>query len=162
METDSACSYIHLEVNKSSLWDRSNTMFKVRFYAKKKNLQSLRTKDLCEWKGTTCMWMSKFKGVWACWNGRRPPQTQKWRMADNFIRWSLPHQQRSKNNERFWRRLKPWKSKIKMKTSSNRDDRPLGGDCWDHTFIFSQVSVITFCNKMITTTSTKNKERWMI
>ena len=51
------------------------------------------------------------------------------------------------------------KSTTKMKTSSNRDDRPLGGDCWDHTLVFSQVSVITFRNKMITTTSTKNKER---
>ena len=51
------------------------------------------------------------------------------------------------------------KSKTKKKTSSNRDDRPLGGDCWERTFIFIQVSVITFCNKMITTTSTKNKER---
>ena len=114
--------------------DLSNTKVKERFYTNKKNLQSLRTKDLCEWKGTTCMWMSKFKGVWACWNGQRPPQTQKWHMADTFIRWSLPHQQRSTTNERFWRRLKPWKSKIKMKTSSNRDDRPLGGDCWDQSF----------------------------
>ena len=51
------------------------------------------------------------------------------------------------------------KSKTKKKTSSNRDDRPLGGDCWERTFIFIQVSVITFCNKVITTTSTKNKER---
>jgi hypothetical protein len=35
METDSACSYIHLEVNKSSLKDLSNTMFKVRFYERR-------------------------------------------------------------------------------------------------------------------------------
>lgn len=134
METDSACSYIHLEVNKSSLKDLSNTMFKVRFYAKKKNLQSLKTKDPCVRKGTTCMQMSKFKDVWACWNGRQPPQTQKWHMADNFIRWSQPHQQRTKNDERFLRRLKLWKSTFKTKTSSNLDDRPLGGDCWNLSF----------------------------
>lgn len=134
METDSTCSYIHLEVNKSSLKYLSNTMFKVRFYAKKKNLQSLKTKDPCVGKGTTCIQMSKFKDVWACWNGRRPPQTQKWRMADNFIRWSLLNQLRRKNDEWFWRRLKLWKSKINTKTSSNLDDRPLGGDCWDQSF----------------------------
>ena len=64
--------------------------------------------------------------------------------------------------QHFYRRLKlckSLKSKTEMKTSSNRDDRPLGGDCWERTFIFIQVSVITSCNKMITTTSTKNKER---
>ena len=44
METDSACSYIHLEVKESSLKDLYNTTFKERFYAKKKNLQSLMTK----------------------------------------------------------------------------------------------------------------------
>ena len=136
MKTDSTCSYIHLEVNKSSLKDLSNTTFKVRFYAKKKNLQSLKTKDLCERKGTKCLQLSKVKDVWACWNGRRPPQTQKWRMADNFIRWSLPIQQRTKNDERFWRSLKLRKSKIKTKTSSNRYDRPLGGDCWDQSFTY--------------------------
>jgi hypothetical protein len=31
---------------------------------------------------------------------------------------------------------KSLKSKKEMKTSSNCDDRPLGGDCWDHTFVF--------------------------
>ena len=44
METDSACSYIHLEVNISSLKDLNYTTFKDRFYAKRKNLQSIKTK----------------------------------------------------------------------------------------------------------------------
>lgn len=55
MAIDSACSHIHLEVKESSLKDLSNTKFKERFYAKKKNLQSKETKDQSERKGTTCM-----------------------------------------------------------------------------------------------------------
>ena len=54
METDSACSYIHLEVIKSSLKDLCNTKFKERFYAKKKNLQIIKTKDQSVCKGTSC------------------------------------------------------------------------------------------------------------
>ena len=46
MATDSTCSYMHLEVTKSSLKDQSNTKFKERFYDKKKNLQSIKTKIL--------------------------------------------------------------------------------------------------------------------
>jgi hypothetical protein len=44
MATDSTCSYIHLEVKESSLKDLYNTKFKERFYAKKKNLQSIKIK----------------------------------------------------------------------------------------------------------------------
>ena len=51
METDSTCSYMHLEVIKSSLKDLCNTKFKERFYAKRKNLQSIKTKDLKSKKG---------------------------------------------------------------------------------------------------------------
>ena len=54
---------IHVEVIESSLKDQSNTKFKERFYAKKKNLQSIKTKDLCLRKGTTCMYKSMFKDV---------------------------------------------------------------------------------------------------
>jgi hypothetical protein len=48
MATDSTCSYIHLEVKESSLKDLYNPTFKERFYAKKKNLQSEKTKDQSE------------------------------------------------------------------------------------------------------------------
>ena len=55
MTIDSAYSNIHLEVKESSLKDLSNTKFKERFNAKKKNLQSKETKDQSERKGTTCI-----------------------------------------------------------------------------------------------------------
>ena len=51
MTIDSACSYIHLEVKESSPKDLSNTKFKERFYAKKKNLHSIKTKDQSIRKG---------------------------------------------------------------------------------------------------------------
>ena len=46
METDSACSYIHLEVNISSLKDLNYTTFKDRFYAKKEESTKYKDKDL--------------------------------------------------------------------------------------------------------------------
>ena len=57
--SDPTCSHIRYEVKEGFLKDLSNTKFKERLFAKKKNLQSKSDKDQGERKGTSTVCITK-------------------------------------------------------------------------------------------------------
>ena len=82
-------------------------MFKVKFYAKKKNLQSLKTKDLSERKGTTCIQMSNDSKMYehvgmAVDHHRR--RSDAWQITSYVDHNHINKEQRTMND--FERRLK--------------------------------------------------------